>query len=183
MTPKQERFVEEYLLTLNAADAARKAGYAPKRADAIGHENLRKPEIQAAIASAKAERSKRTQIDADWLLLRLAAAADADVRDIYADGGLKPVNEWPEVWRKTMLQGLETVTKGNADMGFGEVTKVKMADRLKVLELIGRHLAVGAFRDALAVTGKDGGPVQMDVAGMSSEALRELLEARKRAGQ
>lgn len=59
MTPKQQRFAEEYLVDLNATQAAIRAGYAPKRADAIGHENLRKPEIAEAIAAQRAQVSER----------------------------------------------------------------------------------------------------------------------------
>ena len=161
MTPKQQRFVEVYLVDLNASAAARRAGYSSKRADAIGHENLGKPEISSAIAAAQAARAQRTQIDADWVLRRLAALADADVADLYGpDGGLKPATEWPEVWRKTLIQGLKTVTVGNTEVGFGQVTEAKLADRLKVLELIGRHVTVGVWRDKLEHVGPDGGPLQ-----------------------
>lgn len=60
LTAKQQRFVEEYLVDLNASAAARRAGYSPKRADAMGHENLRKPDVAAAIAAAKADLSEKT---------------------------------------------------------------------------------------------------------------------------
>ena len=184
MTPKQERFVEEYLVDLNATQAAIRAGYSAKTAEWIGPQLLSKTHVAEAIRAAKVARSERTRIDADWLLTRLAQVADADAADILnADGTLKPVAEWPDAWRKTLVQGVEVVTFGNADRGVGELVKVKMADRLKVLEMIGRHIAVGAFRERVELTGKNGGPVQMDVSGMSTEALRELLEARRRAGQ
>lgn len=60
MTKKQKRFVEEYLIDLNATQAAIRAGYSPDTAKSIGSENLTKPDIQARIAKAMAERSKRT---------------------------------------------------------------------------------------------------------------------------
>ena len=75
LTPKQQRFIEEYLVDLNATQAAIRAGYSEKRAYAIGHENLRKPEILVAIQAARAEQSKRTQITADWVLTRLREEA------------------------------------------------------------------------------------------------------------
>lgn len=59
MTPKQQRFAEEYLIDLNATQAAIRAGYAPKRANAIGYENLTKPDIAAAIAAQRAQVSER----------------------------------------------------------------------------------------------------------------------------
>lgn len=71
MTPKQERFVQEYLIDLNATQAAIRAGYSERTAKVIGCENLSKPDIQAAIIAAKAERSVRTEITQDWVLQKL----------------------------------------------------------------------------------------------------------------
>ena len=71
MTPKQTRFVEEYLIDLNATQAAIRAGYSPNCAGIQGHENLKKPNIATAIAAAKLERSQRTQVDADWVIQAL----------------------------------------------------------------------------------------------------------------
>lgn len=65
---KQERFCEHYIITLCATEAAKKAGYSDKTAYSIGHENLRKPEIEKRIQKLKKERSERVQIDADWVL-------------------------------------------------------------------------------------------------------------------
>ncbi len=68
MTPKQKRFVEEYLIDLNATQAAIRAGYSKKTAESIGHENLRKPKIAAAVAERQAARAERVQMDQDWIL-------------------------------------------------------------------------------------------------------------------
>ena len=68
LTPKQRRFVEEYLIDLNATQAAARAGYSPKTARQIASENLAKPDIQEAIAKEKIERSEATKIDAEWVL-------------------------------------------------------------------------------------------------------------------
>lgn len=72
MTPKQQRFVEEYLVDLNATQAAIRAGYSAKTAGQIGEQNLKKLEIAAAIAEAKAQQAKRTEITADRVLAELA---------------------------------------------------------------------------------------------------------------
>jgi phage terminase small subunit len=164
LTPKQLRFVDEYLVDLNASAAARRAGYSPTRADAMGHENLRKPEIAAAIAAAQAKRAERTRIDADWVLQRLAQIADADMADLFGpDGCLLPVASWPGVWRRGLVVGLDVVEEPRGpDAPPAMVRKVKQADRLKVLELIGRHVLVGAWRDKLELSGADGGPVQVE---------------------
>jgi phage terminase small subunit len=68
LTPKQGAFVREYLIDLNATQAAIRAGYSSKRADAIGYENLRKPVIANAIQSAMNERAERVQRSADDVL-------------------------------------------------------------------------------------------------------------------
>ena len=82
LTPKQERFVQEYLVDLNALQAAIRAGYSKDTAGAIGHENLKKPEIQAAIAKARQEQQERTQITADSVVKEVALIAFADPRDL-----------------------------------------------------------------------------------------------------
>lgn len=82
LTPKQQRFVEEYLVDLNATQAAIRAGYSEHTARSIGHENLTKPEVVEAVAAAKAERSKRTEITADLVLQGLAAIVVADAREL-----------------------------------------------------------------------------------------------------
>jgi len=182
LTPKQARFVEEYLKDLNATQAAIRAGYSERTAEWIGPQLLGKTHVAAAIAAKMAERSQRTQIDADYVLRRLAEQDAADLADILnEDGSLRAVRDWPLVWRRGLVAGLKVVTVGNADMGLGQVTEVKLADRVKLQELIGRHIEVGAWREKVEVTGEGGGPVKLDVGGMSTEALRELVEARRRA--
>lgn len=76
LNARQQRFVEEYLLDLNATQAAVRAGYSKKTAHVIGHENLTKPEIAAAVEAAKAERSKRTEITSDYVLAGLREVAE-----------------------------------------------------------------------------------------------------------
>lgn len=94
MTPKQARFVEEYLVDLNASAAARRAGYSARTADAIGRENLGKPTIAAAITAGQKARSERTRITADRVLLELARIAFFDIRRLYrADGSMKEPHE------------------------------------------------------------------------------------------
>ena len=76
LTPKQQRFVEEYLVDLNATQAAIRAGYSPDTARAIGCENLTKPDIAQAIAEAKRAVSERTEITQDWVLKNLKFVAE-----------------------------------------------------------------------------------------------------------
>lgn len=71
LTPKQERFVQEYLTDLNATQAAIRAGYSARSASVIGHENLRKPNVAAAVEARKKVRADALGITADYILLRL----------------------------------------------------------------------------------------------------------------
>ena len=81
LTPKQARFVEEYLIDLNATQAAIRAGYSEKTARAMGHENLTKPDIEEAIADALKARRQRTEVTQDRVLEELAVLAFAPITD------------------------------------------------------------------------------------------------------
>ncbi len=162
MTPKQQRFVEEYLIDLNATQAAIRAGYSKKTARAVGSENLTKPDIRAAVAEAQQARSERTKIDADWVLKRLAGEATADLAELYdKNGGLKPIADWPLVWRQGLVAGLDVDEEFADGKKLGQVTKMKLSDRIKRIELIGRHVDVQAFAERHEHTGKAGGPVEI----------------------
>ena len=82
MTKKQKRFCEEYLIDLNATQAAIRAGYSPDTAKAIGCENLTKPDIRAHIDRAMAERSRRTGVNADRVIQELAKIAFVNATDV-----------------------------------------------------------------------------------------------------
>lgn len=84
MTPKQQRFVQEYLVDLNATQAAIRAGYSEPSAYAIGVENLRKPQIQALIKEAQQERAVRSGLTQDYVLARLQVEAE------FSDKGSSP---------------------------------------------------------------------------------------------
>ncbi|WP_312158899.1 terminase small subunit [Acinetobacter sp.] len=151
LTDKQQRFVDEYLIDLNATQAAIRAGYSEKTAAAIGAENLIKPNIQEAIQVAQARRAERTQIDAEYVLRRLVEIDQMDVLDIMDDQmKIRPVNEWPKVWRQYVVN-LENLELSD---GEGCFKKIKWPDKVKNLELLGRHVSVGAFKDKVEHSGK-----------------------------
>lgn len=161
LTPRQARFVEEYLLDLNATQAANRAGYSTKTAKQQGQRLLTNVDVQAAVSAAQSSRSERTKIDADWVLRRLADEADADLADLYApDGSLKPVKDWPPVWRKGLVAGLDVEEIREEGAVVGLVRKIKLSDRVKRLELIGKHVDVQAFRERLEHSGPDGAPIE-----------------------
>lgn len=154
LNDKQAMFVREYLLDLNATQAAIRAGYSAKTAKQQGARLLTNADVAAAVAAAKADRSERTKVDADWLLTRLADEAEADLADLYdpETGTLKPIHQWPLVWRKGLVAGVEVEElfegRGEDREHIGRLRKVKLADRTKVKELIGKHVDVGAFKEA-----------------------------------
>lgn len=163
LTDKQQTFVDEYLLDLNGTQAAIRAKYSAKTANEQAARLLAKVSVQEAIAEQMAARSKKTGIDAEWLLKRLAQEAQADMADLYDDAGnLKPVKEWPLIWRQGLVAGVDVVRKQNGDDDPVIIDKVKLSDRIKRLELIGRHINVQAFKDNVEVIVVDRAKVLAD---------------------
>ncbi len=181
MTPKQQRFVDEYMVDRNATQAAIRAGYSPKGAEVNASKMLRYPKVAEAIASATQAQSERTKINADWVLERLAAEATADVADIYAEnGGLKPIRDWPLIWRQGLVSGLDVDEKPGQP---GQVVKVKLSDRIRRLELIGKHIGVQAFAERHEHTGRDGGPMETVLALTDMEFARGMAFVLAKAAQ
>ena len=155
LTAKQQRFVDEYLTDLNATAAAIRAGYSEKTANQQGPRLLVNVGVAAAIAKAMEERSERVQADADWVLQQAVEVVKLDIADIMDDvGAIKPVKEWPSAWRK-MLAGADVQHlyegSGRNRKRVGEIVKLRFLDRLKALEMVGRHVNVQAFKDKVEV--------------------------------
>lgn len=160
LTAKQQRFVAQYLIDLNQTQAAIRAGYSEKTAAEQASRLLTNVKVAEAIQAAMKARSERTQIDADWVLKRLARDATADLADLYTEHGtLKPVHEWPIAWRTGLVAGIETVQERDGEDAEGKpvyatVRKVKLLDRTKLVELIGKHVEVGAFKEKVEHSGE-----------------------------
>ncbi|EOC0077717.1 terminase small subunit [Cronobacter turicensis] len=150
LTGKQEMFCREYLIDLNATQAAIRAGYSVKTANRTASENLSKPDIQNRIAELKNKRNEDVGINAAYVLQRLVEIDQMDVADILNDdGSLKAVSQWPKCWRIT-LQGIDLAsTIRNFDEETEEtiLKKIKWPDKVKNLELLGKHVDVQAFRE------------------------------------
>lgn len=149
LTPKQARFCEEYLIDLNATQAAVRAGYSKKTANVIGPENLAKPCIASRIAEAQSERTGRTQITADYVLERLHQIESLDLTECFDENGhLLPINAMPEKFRCS-IGGVDVSvfkTKVGEEITVEEFTKkLKIENRTKALELMGKHVNVKAF--------------------------------------
>ena len=146
MTKKQKRFCEEYLIDLNATQAAIRAGYSPDTAKAIGCENLTKPDIRAHIDRAMAERSRRTGVNADRVIQELAKIAFVNATDVI-DPKTATVKENALPEDTAAIQTVKVKTFGED----GLEREIKMADKLRALEMLGRHL--GMFKDKLELSG------------------------------
>lgn len=145
MTKKQKRFVEEYLIDLNATQAAIRAGYSPHTAKDIGCENLAKPNIAAAISQAMAERSKRTGINQDRVLQELARIGFAKITDA-VDPETAKIRADASDDDLACIQSIKI--KPNE---FGTEREVKLYDKKSALVDLGKHL--GLFKDKLELNG------------------------------
>lgn len=166
MTPKQSRFVDEYLIDLNATQAAIRAGYSAKTAEWIGPQLLGKTHVAEAIAERMKARAKRTGISQDMVLRELAKIGFANMGDYMkpgADGD--PFLDFSQLTRDQSA-ALAEVTVEDFKDGRGEDArdvrriKFKLADKKGALVDIGRHL--GMFPNKTELTGKDGGPLQVE---------------------
>lgn len=145
LTDKQKRFIDEYLVDLNATQAAIRAGYKEKAAYRTGAENLRKPQIQEEIQKRMEERQKRTEITQDMVLQELAAIAFARATDyVSVMGGMVQVKDTDQLSDSQIaaIAGIKETQNG---------IEVKLGSKEKTLELLGRHL--GMWNDKLDVAG------------------------------
>lgn len=166
MTKKQKRFIEEYLIDLNATQAAIRAGYSPDTAYSIGQENLNKPEIKAHIDQAMAERSKRTGVNADRIIMELAKIAFVNATEVI-DPETATVKEDALPEDTAAIQSVKVKTFGED----GLEREIKMADKIKALELLGKHL--GMFKDKVELSGevKANNPYKE----LTTEELKKLI--------
>lgn len=168
LTPKQKRFVEEYLVDLNATQAAIRAGYSQKTARKIGQENLTKPDIQNEIQKAMDKRSERTEITADMVVEQLAKIGFADIKDVVTWGekeytlgfnkkkgeAIKARGIVLEVRPSDEVDGTILSEISETQNHQGKKVVVKLSDRMRALELLGRHL--GMFKDNVRIDGNIG---------------------------
>ena len=150
LTDQQEKFCREYLVSLNAATAAVRAGYSARTALKKGSQVIGNPRVQARLAELTAERNARNQVDADFVLRRLLDEVNADAADLFDDDGrLLPVKQWPEAWRRGLVTTIRTreIYGRGAERAtqIGVQTDIVLVDRARRIELLGRHIKVNAF--------------------------------------
>lgn len=134
MTPKQEAFVREYLVDLNATAAAERAGYSKRTAHATGHENLRKPEIATAIQNAMDDRAERTEITADYVLNGIREIAERCLQ------------------RAPVMEGRGEDRRQMVDEEGRNVWTFDSTGANKAFENLGKHLKL--FTDKVEVSGE-----------------------------
>ncbi|ENK8484126.1 TPA: terminase small subunit [Enterobacter hormaechei] len=157
LTAMQEAYCQSYIKTPeNQSHAAIDAGFSPNTAAVKASVMMRDERIQKRIAELMEERNKRNRVSADYVLMRLVEIDQMDVLDILNDdGSLKPIREWPKIWRTT-LSGFDlssTIMNMNEDSIETILKKIKWPDKVKNLELIGKHVDVNAFKERLEVSG------------------------------
>lgn len=153
LTDKQSRFIDEYLVDLNATQAAIRAGYSKAAAASIGSENLSKPEIQAELSKRQLDRQERTQVTQDRVVEELARLAFSDLRSLFKpDGTMKQPRELTAK-EAACLSSIECFEKfegaGEGRKQAGTVVKVRLWDKLAALDKLGRHLGMWTERMAL----------------------------------
>lgn len=142
LTPKQQRFVDEYLIDLNATQAAIRAGYSEKTAEQQGYQLLQIPSVSAAIAAASQRVAKSTGLTTERVLQEAMRLAFFDMRKlVHPDGRPKALNELDDD-TAAALQGLEVAVVGNAEVGVGQVLKYKIADKNSAIERLFKHLGL-----------------------------------------
>lgn len=168
LTDKQRRFVDEYLIDLNATQAAIRAGYSTKTADRIGPELLGKTCVSEAISKKMAARSRRTGVNQDRVVLELAKIAFAKMTDIVDSNGKIKEDASPDD-----LACIESIKYKESDNEYGGSVEreVKIASKLKALELLGKHL--GMWSDKFNVTVEKSEKLDDIISQLGGEGLEE----------
>nr|WP_247904324.1 terminase small subunit [Scandinavium goeteborgense] len=172
-----EAYCQSYIKSPeNQTQAAIDAGFSPNTAAVKASNMMRDERIQKRIAELMAERNKRLRVSADYVLMRLVEIDQMDVIDILdEEGGLKPVSQWPKVWRTSIsavdINRIRMAMKGDGEDDIeSTLQKVKWPDKVKNLELIGKHVDVMAFKERLDVN------VNVTIADRMASARRRVKE-------
>jgi phage terminase small subunit len=188
LTPKQQLFVDQYLIDLNAKQAAIRAGYSEKTAAVIASENLSKPNIAAAIQAAREKTAAKLEVTRERVLAEYAKMAFVDPRQFYnADGSLKNVPELDENTAAALV-GIEVdeIRLGEDGPPIGQTKKIKWSDKRAALDSINRMM--GWNQDKLKLQGDENEPIRAVVTRVVMVPAKEkaVVETRpldKQAGE
>jgi len=167
LTDKQKKFIQEYLVDLNATQAAIRAGYSEKTAPMIGKENLIKPYIQNFIQEAQKKLAEETEITQQRVLNEEKRLAFADYRDVFNKDGttIKP-HELPEDIARA-LAGIEVIETYDKQGALTRKFKYRFWDKGRALERISRHL--GMYVDNIKMQGNIEAKIKLSVKEKSKE--------------
>ena len=155
---REELFVRAYLIDLNATKAAIAAGYSEKGADVRGVELLGRRRVQDLVAQFSKEKLTKLDISAEWILNELRKLAGYDASAVFEDdGSLKPISQWDES-NKAALVGMDHEKLFDhfgpgQSKHVGTTRKVKLADKLRALELLGKYRKL--FTEKIEVSADD----------------------------
>ena len=151
LTVKQEAFVKEYLKDLNAKQAAIRAGYSAKTAEGQGSRLLSNAKVAEFLQEAMKKRSERTEITADRVLEELGKIAFSDLKKVmqWDEDGEISLRPMDEVDGTILSEISETINE--TEFNTRRTRKVKLHDKMKALDLLGKHL--GMWTEKLDVTG------------------------------
>jgi phage terminase small subunit len=160
LTPKQARFVDEYLVDLNATQAAIRSGYSENTAESQGSRLLSNAKVAAVVAARQAERAKRTQITQDRVLQELARIGFADIRKLFEwdeeSASFIPSRDLTddEAAAVSEIQAETTTTTDRSGTTIDTTVKLKIKtyDKLGALDKLGKHL--GMFVDRVEHSGE-----------------------------
>lgn len=145
LTPKQQRFVDEYLIDLNATQAAIRAGYAAENAEQVGYKLVHKSSVSNSISQAMAHRSRRTGITQDRVLRELAKVAFVNANDVI-DPDSATVRADATEEDLACIQAVKVKTS-ESEMGSSSEREIKLYDKMRALEMLGKHLGIFERRD------------------------------------
>ena len=152
LTPKQAAFVKEYLIDKNATQAAIRAGYSAKSAEWQGPQQLAKPHVVEQIKKELLLQQQRTEITADRVLRELANIAFADTRQFYSDDGTIKLPGELDDGTASALAGVDTEERDGEDGIRTTTRKIRQWDKVKALELLGKHLGLYPTRGSVSLT-------------------------------
>lgn len=175
LSPKHQRFVEEFLTDFNAAGAARRAGYAKGRANVTAFHLLRRPDIASAVAAARAKMAERANVTADRVITEMAAIAFSDITKAVRWGSALVVKD--ENGEHILQQAVEMIASDDLPReitaAISEIAKtrdgirIKFHDKQAALLALGKHLGMFIERHE---HGKPGDFSKMDDAELMEQA-------------
>jgi len=148
LTPKQQRFVDEYLCDLNATQAAIRAGYSEKNADVIGYQLLRKTSVSAEIVRCRKQITEKCQVTQERVIAELACIAFFDPRKLYDENGnLKPIQELDEETATAIQSMDQNIVKIKRENGKNRnetvlVDKIRLHNKIDALDRLARYLGL-----------------------------------------